>query len=184
MAELALWNLLYWSLQAALVIAAAALAARLMPVDAPAVRHAWWRAVLAISLALPLLQPWHTVTLRFIDPSQDLSLLAGSASFVMSSFVMRGISAPLRSELPIAMGVGLLLAAGVLLRLCWLASGGLRLRRLRLGGAPAAIDEDLRPLVPPHASVIVVDGVGQPATFGVRHPVVLLPSALRELPQR
>ena len=112
MAELALSNLLYWSLQAALIIAAAALAARLMPVDAPAVRHAWWRAVLAICLVLPLLQPWHTVSLRLIDPSQDLSLLAGGSSFVMSSFVIRGIAAPLRGELPIAMGVAFVLAGG------------------------------------------------------------------------
>lgn len=182
MAELALSNLVYWSLQAALVVAAAALAARLIPVDAPAVRHAWWRAVLAICLALPLLQPWHTVALRFIDPSQDLSLLAGGSSSVMSSIVIRGISAPLRNEPPIAVVVGLALAAGVLLRLCWLASGVFRLRRLRDGGTPAVVDADLRDLVPAGASVMVVDGVGQPATFGLRHPVVLLPSAMHELP--
>ena len=74
MAELALTNLLYWSLQATLIVGGAALAARLMPVDAPGVRHAWWRAVLVACLALPLLQRWQRVTWRFVDPSQDLSL--------------------------------------------------------------------------------------------------------------
>jgi TonB family protein len=182
MAELALTNLLYWSLQATLIVGGAALAARLMPVDAPGVRHAWWRAVLVVCLVLPLLQPWQGVTWRFIDPSQDLSLLAGTSSGVMSSFVLRGMAAPLQGQLSIARLVALILATGILLRLCWLASGLVRLRRLRRAGAPAVVDDDLRHLVPARASIMVVDGVGQPATFGLRHPVVLLPSAMRELP--
>src|SRR3954470_19769110 len=69
MAALSLVNLLGWSLQVALIVAGAAIAARLLPIDAAGVRHAWWRAVLVVCLALPLLQPLHLPALGAAAPA-------------------------------------------------------------------------------------------------------------------
>ncbi len=34
--------------------------------SAPSLRHAFWRAILVICLALPLLQPWRSTTLDWL----------------------------------------------------------------------------------------------------------------------
>src|SRR5690349_25029526 len=56
-----LWfsNLVSWSVQTALLVLAAGFLARLLEVRQPGVVLVYWRALLAISLALPFLQPWH-----------------------------------------------------------------------------------------------------------------------------
>jgi TonB family protein len=69
------------------------------------------------------------------------------------------------------------IAAGVAIRMIWLAAGLWRLRRYRLnsrafdGGAPWRVDADLR----------ISDAVSSPVTFGYRDPVVLLPARFPEL---
>jgi len=56
-----LWfsNLIFWSAQVALLALAAAFLPRLLQIRQPRVLLAYWRALLAISLLLPVLQPWH-----------------------------------------------------------------------------------------------------------------------------
>ena len=77
--------------------------------------------------------------------------------------------------------VVVVLASGIVVRLAWLAAGLVRLRRLRRIGLPAP--DAFSDLVAAGADVRYVDHVGQPVTFGIRHPVVLLPSTLRALPE-
>src|SRR6185436_12666422 len=53
-----LLNLLPWSLQAAGVVAAAALLPWLFRLDVAGVRYAYWRGVALLCLALPWIQPY------------------------------------------------------------------------------------------------------------------------------
>src|SRR5271169_3578841 len=56
-----LWfsNLLFWSVQVALLVLAAAFLPRLFQIRQPRVLLAYWRGLLAIGLLLPAIQPWH-----------------------------------------------------------------------------------------------------------------------------
>src|SRR6516225_4476960 len=56
-----LWfsNLLYWSVQVALLSIAAALLPRLFQLREPRVLLVYWRSLIALRLLLPFLQPWH-----------------------------------------------------------------------------------------------------------------------------
>src|SRR5580704_9911742 len=56
-----LWfsNLLFWSAQVAVLALAAALLPRLLQLRQPRVLLAYWRALLAVALLLPAIQPWH-----------------------------------------------------------------------------------------------------------------------------
>jgi TonB family protein len=179
-------NLLAWSLQVALVAGSAALVARLMPVDSAAVRHAWWRAVLVLCLALPVIQPWQHTAVPLIPAASIDGARAGAAS----SGTQAPHSAPgaMRFGVPVPPWPALLaiaLASGALLRLAWLAAGLVGLRRLRRAGVPVSPDEtdvELQTLVQAGAEIRYVDAVGQPVTFGIRRPVVLLPASFRGLP--
>ena len=53
MTSAAVPNLLAWTAQVAIVVTAAALAARLLHVDAAGARYTRWRLVLLVCLALP-----------------------------------------------------------------------------------------------------------------------------------
>ena len=77
------------------------------------------------------------------------------------------------------------LAAGILLRLLWLAIGLLRLRRYRVTAIPLSPDDDhfadLRRSLAPEAEILVSGKVTSPVTFGVWNAVVLLPTRFRGL---
>jgi TonB family protein len=78
-----------------------------------------------------------------------------------------------------------LAAAGVVARLAWIAIGLVRLRRLRTAGqqSPDTTDQDdLQRILGTRAEVRYVDTLPHPVTFGVRRPVVLLPSAVLDRP--
>ena len=77
-------NFLAWNLQIAIVAAAAAFVPWIVRLRMPAARLFFWQAVLAASLALPVLRPWRsvpgdglvTITSRG-DPSRNISRSAG-----------------------------------------------------------------------------------------------------------
>ena len=55
-------NILSWSIQVAAITVVAALVPLILHVDAPAIRHGWWRAVLLSCLArCRILQPWQAL---------------------------------------------------------------------------------------------------------------------------
>jgi len=178
-------NLIGWSLQVTAVVLVAALAARVLRVDAAAVRHAWWRLVLVACLALPVVQPWRvpvptvTVTVENGAAFRDLDLTRMSGGHRASLLQRLIAQAPRWTTFVPAVVVG-----GLVSRLAWLAIGLARLRRLRRSGTRAQDESssELQALIDSGADVRYVDDVGQPVTFGLRHPVVLLPSTMRELP--
>jgi TonB family protein len=183
MTERIVLNLGAWSVQAGLLAVAAAILARLVPVDSPSARYAWWRAVLVGCLLLPAVQPW-----------QSPSPLAGDEAIVADAVTAPTpagstapnstvASSPNTAKLANMNGrlviVGVLLA-GVLMRAAWLCAGLVRLRRIRRTGicATASADDVLQPLIETAAEIRYVANLRQPVTFGIRRPVVLLPATL------
>ena len=182
-----LLNLFAWSLQVAIVVAAAGLIARLLHVDAPGARYAWWRFVLVLCLALPVLQPWQ----RTAAPVDTLGLTdsrAGTPSqhLIGSAKALPDASAPSAPRGTAAARITVILALGTALRLAWLAVGLYRLRRLRRSGPGAGCSDlygEVQALMQVHAEFRCVDALRQPATFGILRPVVLLPASLAALPK-
>ena len=80
-------------------------------------------------------------------------------------------------------GFGALLI-GIAARVVWLGIGVIRLLRLRRGGVVVDAPEysELQQQLGTRATITQVPGLSQPATFGVRRPVVLLPDALAGAP--
>jgi protein TonB len=181
-------NLLAWSCQVALIAAVAAALLRLLRVDAPSIRYACWRLVLTACLALPLLQPWKVIATPIesaasvpLDPSRQIGAVSTAGSLAHPSATLPAV--PPVSWPALA---GVALVAGAALRLAWLAAGLLRLRRLRKAGEPAAPcdgHDEIARLIDAGAEIRYVQVIGQPVTFGLRRPVVLLPQALRSLPE-
>lgn len=175
-------NLLAYVLQSSAVIAAALAALWVLRIDAPSVRYFALRITLAAALVLPLLQPR-------INLASDTPI--ASTSTVNSVPRLEGARAPTPRRFSLdtasiaggrsAAVVGGVLAAGVLARLLWLALGLWRLQHLRRLGETTVGEEyaDLQTTIGTRAELRYVVGLGQPLTFGVRHPVVLLPEALR-----
>src|SRR2546430_12974040 len=134
--EIPLWfsNVIFWSIQVALLVLAAALLTRVLKLLEPRVLLACWRSLLAISLLLPLVQPWHR--------PQNIAPIVFATEFV--GFPLPPPSAPVdtRWHLPslqtIAPFLGMVILAGMILRFAILALGLFKLRRLRQASRPIA----------------------------------------------
>lgn len=185
-------NLTAWNLQIALLTGAGAILSRALGIDAPSIRHGYWRTLLLIGLLLPFVQTWQVL------PSADAIKMSGT---IASAPSRSGSSSPraatvatpslasellhtLRARWPASVGV--VLVAGIAIRCAWLLAGILRLRRMRrLGAAHPAMDDvydEVAALVQTAADVRRVPGLGQPVTFGVWRPTVLLPDSFDDLP--
>jgi TonB family protein len=175
-------NLIAWSVQVALIIAAGLAALWLVRLDAPAVRYLFLRGLLALSLALPLIQPRVAngpAVDRPASPAVAVDVSPGRTSAAPSQ-------AAAASLLPAPPTILIVLAAGALLRMAWIAAGIIRLRRLRRAGevaGPAPAHDELRQTITRRATIRYVPGLGQPVTFGFRAPVILLPAAVRDMPE-
>jgi beta-lactamase regulating signal transducer with metallopeptidase domain len=175
-----LWfsNLLFWSVQVALLVLAAAFLPRLLQIRQPRVLLAYWRGLLAVSLLLPAIQPWHR--------------LPGAAAFVLApgtaDFRVIPVSSPTPSHWhfpsleTVAQIFSVVILAGIAIRFAILALGLLRLRQLRQASSPisllpesAAILEDISARVNASAEFRLSPSVDSPVTFGFKSPVILLP---------
>ena len=163
-----------FSLQLLVMIGVASVAETLGRVTDPRFRLTYWRGVALACLALP----WCAVV-RPASFGSGVTLLVASADV--------GSSAAVRGVVPAAGAVvWWLLCAGALARLGWLTAGALRLRRLRQRSRAAVVTPDLETLrsaVAPQAELRVCDEVTQPAGFGLRRPVILLPEGFFTLNQ-
>lgn len=174
-------NLLPYVLQVISLAAIATGIAALVRVDSAAIRYAFWRAVLAGSLLLPWLP--HSSTPQAVATGSAPQGVAAATAKASAAAPLPVSNAPM-DWMPILLGA---LAIGILIRLVWLAGGFISLRRLRAlatttGDALGAEGDVLQGALGTHADVRVVPGLTQPATFGLRHPVVLLPESIREQP--
>jgi beta-lactamase regulating signal transducer with metallopeptidase domain len=175
-----LWfsNLIFWSAQVALLVLAAGFLPRLFQIRQPRVLLVYWRALLAISLVLPIIQPWHR--------------LPGAAAIVIAPDITAVRVVPASSpavshwhfpSLPlIAQIFGAVILAGIAVRFAILSMGLLKLRHLRRASSPislfpesAAALEGMRARLEISTEFRLSPNVDSPVTFGLAAPVVLLP---------
>jgi protein TonB len=167
-------NLIAYSAQIALVVFGGAAVSLILRLDSPGFRYGYWRTLAAVCLVLPWIQPYH-------PPAALAATGAASAEAIASA-----VSSADRAQLAAASWpaiAGLVLAAGAAIRLIWIGAGLVRLHRLRRAGerAPRNDAHDrLQQILGTRAEIRYVPGLGQPVTFGVWRPVVLLPPSLRE----
>jgi beta-lactamase regulating signal transducer with metallopeptidase domain len=183
-----LWfsNLLSWSIQVALLVTFAVFLPRLFRIRQPRVLLLYWRALLLISLALPLLQPWHhlrAISARLTGRAFPPGTFPNPSAQLVSHWHLPG--ALLLSQL-----LGLVILAGLLVRLLLFCLGLLRLRRLRQAARPIQASEYLAVLdaVPTlrdaRAEFRLSAEVDSPVTFGFAMPVILLPERFLSLEPR
>lgn len=165
-----LWfqNLLAYSLQIALLAAAGILLPRLVRLRTPRVLYAYGQMLLVAFLLLPLLQPW-----RHWGAAS-----AGTATSQIF-YESAGVAARLVS-FPAPRLILILLAAGLVGRMAWLALGCAKLARYRQTACPfeplpqVIVDLGARLGVAPEFRVS--EEIQSPATFGLRRPLILFPS--------
>jgi TonB family protein len=158
-------NVVAYSLQIGLLVGLAGFVPAALRMRLPGARLVYWHVLLAACLLLPLLRPWKQEAAGTVQVSTSVAAV-----------VVPQQPAPRRS-LPTSEIALLLLAAGALARVGWLAAGFWRLRRYRRHSHPLepasswSVEADLR----------ISSDVASPVTFGVRRPVVLLPARFPEL---
>jgi TonB family protein len=179
-------NLSAWSLQVLCLVLVSGALPWLFRVHAPAVRHAFWRALLLVSLALPFFQPWRIPSNAPPEPpalAQMSSAHTVPATSINPARVFGSSSAATRQ---LWLGaVAAVLVAGAVVRLTWLVAGLIRLRRLRRIGERLVHDEateEISALLAARADVRYASDLRQPVTFGVLKPVVLLPASICSQP--
>jgi D-alanyl-D-alanine endopeptidase (penicillin-binding protein 7) len=176
--ELALRNLAAWSVQVAVLSLAAAILSRLLPVERPAARLAFGQALLALVLGLPLVQPWHA-TATEVSWSFASGTLPGAGPLSSAATGAGSWAAPSWTA-----AIAAVLLLGASLRLAQVGAGLARLRALRRDARPLAAPPwliALRDEVAPQAALVRFEGACTPATFGLRRPVVLLPSVFESM---
>ena len=186
--DMPLWfsNLVFWSVQVALLALAAAFLVRVLQLPQPRVLLAYWRALLIVSLLLPLVQPWHR------PPTIGATVI--SSAFPVP-FLPSPTPAAARWHLPslqtLAPILGIVILAGVALRCAILALGLFKLRRLRQASRPiepsaesAAVLQAMRSFLVAPAEFRLSSQVNSPVTFGFVRPLVLLPERFTSLEPR
>jgi beta-lactamase regulating signal transducer with metallopeptidase domain len=184
-----LWfsNLLFWSAQIIFLVLVAGLLPRLFRIRQPRVLLSYWRALLAISLLLPLLQPWHQ--------AKRISMIVASIGF--EPVPLPSASSPVATHwhLPsldlIAQILGTVILAGIAARFVMLALGLLKLRQFRQASSPIssfpesiAVLEEMRVRANTHAEFRLSADVDSPVTFGFVAPVILLPERFSSMDSR
>jgi beta-lactamase regulating signal transducer with metallopeptidase domain len=175
-----LWfsNLVFWSVQAALLVLAAGLFPRLFQIRQPRVLLPYWRAILGVILMLPVVEPWHrTQTTGAIAFLPDLgSIRATSLSNpTVTHWHFPGLQI-------IADVVGVTILVGIAARLIVLAVGFLKLSQIRRASSPISLSEESTAVLEEisiqlktRAEFRLSTGVDSPVTFGFAAPVILLP---------
>ena len=173
----ALLNLLAYCAQLTVIALAGCALPALLRLDVPGVRFVYWRTLTVLCLALPWIQTRHAV-----DAAVSSKLLGAAPSAAAPSAVSTSTALAAASPIDWPVLIGILLAAGVVVRLLWMGAGLFYLRRLRSAGSEAPATDDLGELqqaLGTRATVRYVPGLTQPVTFGLFRPVVLLPVGLR-----
>lgn len=160
-----------FSAQLLAIVGVAGIAEALCRVTDPRLRSIYWRGVALACLALPL------SALLGSDTSASGVTLRAVTFLAVSLEGAKSIAAP---TVPPAAGsvVWWLLCVGALMRLGWLGIGAMRLRQLRQRSRTAVLAPDIEAIrseLAPQADVRVSSEIAQPAAFGLRRPIVLLP---------
>lgn len=165
MATFWLQNLLSYSLQIAAIALAGGGLLHLLRIRIPKIRLLCWQGLIAISLLLPVIQPW-----RSSIESTDVRISTGQA------IPIEHARKPPARPIPLDTVILVLIGAGAGIRFTMLGLGFLRLRGYRKNSrfVPGAFG-NLQRRVGVFADVQVSGEVSGPVTFGWRRPVILLP---------
>jgi protein TonB len=167
-AGLILNNLVSYSLQIGMLVGLAAFVPALLRLRQPGARLVYWYILLAACLLLPLAQPFKP------------AIVAGTVQISTVITAVRPAAHASRLSIPRSEIALMVLAAGSLVRLFWLAVGFWKLRRYRRRSQPLLP----APAWGVEASLRVSGDLASPVTFGWRHPIVLLPKAFLSLDAR
>jgi TonB family protein len=161
--------------QVALLVAVCAGLPRVMGLRAPAVQYLFWRVLLAACLLLPILGPR--------QPGEMVFVPAPAAAVVPSVPVaLTPVGPPAAPPVDWWSIAGLVITAGISIRLAWIALGVFRLQRMRTRARESAAGfDDLAKTIGVTAPILWSSDVAHPVTFGVFRPVVLLPIALKSV---
>jgi protein-disulfide isomerase len=170
------YNLAVYCAQLAMLIAAGALMVAVTRLREPRLRLIYWQVLLAMGVLLPVIEPWQTAP----KIEQGVVQTGGSAIHAGSAGIEAAAALPAHaaSSFTIYEIMAILLVAGLLFRLFWLAAGLVRLRRSRLNASPLgphAAVEQFKNALGVSPAVLVSDRISSPVTFGWRAPRVLLP---------
>lgn len=178
MAADTLGNLAAYMIQIAAITTIAELLLRIVPVSAAGFRYAYWRVVLAGALVAPWL----------FRQTPVASAEGAAAPVAARALPIAAFDVPLEAADGVTNGLAWpellpwLFAAGVTARALWVIAGLSRLRELRRSGIALYNSEyeEIQRRLGTSAEFRAVPGLAQPLTFGLRHPVVLLPEDLAE----
>lgn len=170
-------NVLAYLAQIAIVVIVCAGLPRLLGLRSPGVHYAFWRTVLVVCLLLPIVQPWQPAAMIVVPAASPQPPVADTA-------VREAAPAPTRAAAAIDWftAAQIAVAAGVSVRLAWLALGAIRLRRLRRRATDTAIGfDDLKSAIGTAPPILWSSDVRHPVAFGVFRPVILLPAAIKAI---
>jgi TonB family protein len=169
-------NLVAYAAQVTIIVLACAGLPRLLGLRSPSVQYAFWRALLAVCLLLPIAQPWRPGEMVFVPgPVQPPPSLSATPPVLGASTAV-----PPASGIDWVVAAELVILLGVAMRLAWIGVGMIRLRRMGGRATEAAGGfEDLQTAIGAAAPILWSPEVRHPVTFGMLKPVVLLPVALK-----
>jgi hypothetical protein len=173
-------NVAAFTLQVGVIAAAAALLLQVLRIASAGTRYLCWRVVLAACLVMPL------VLQRPPAAASRGCRLTNRRWLQRSGMPTSSRRKPRRRRHRARGSRGHLSrlsssACGACARAAWLAVGLIRLRALRRRGIAIedATYDEIQSTLGTRAALRCVDGLTQPATFGVWRPVVLLPGRSR-----
>ncbi|HVL68714.1 MAG TPA: M56 family metallopeptidase [Vicinamibacterales bacterium] len=170
-------NLAAYTAQVLIVAAAATAAHAALRLHAPSLSYIYWRVVLGLCLALPWVQSWS----RPVADALPAAAAVAAGEVAMEASTGAAAAAPSTVDwLGFAAGVILL---GIVARASWLALSLAQLHRLRSAGRPAGPGEgyeEIQQALGTSAAIRYVPDLAMPVTFGLRRPVVLLPTSISE----
>jgi TonB family protein len=177
-----LWfsNALDWIAQVAVLVLAAGLLPHIFKIRQPRVLLTYWRALVGISLLLPLVQPWHRQFYLQVQFATVTLSKSETAKLVPNAHQVTYWQAH-KPEF-IAETFAVIILAGIAARFTILALGLLKLRQFRRASSPIsnhteslAVLDDMRVRVNTGGEFRISSDVDSPVTFGLAAPVILLP---------
>jgi len=158
-------NLISWWVQVTVIAALGAALPVLFRIRHPRTQVAFYHFILLICVALPFVEPWHHPLL------------------IANGAVQSGVN--LLPKISWLTCLGWIFAAGMLVKLCWLAGGFLQIHRYRASATrifpiPESIRQ-ARALTCADARFGISRNVDSPATLGHVDPIISLPESFLSL---
>lgn len=169
-------NLGAYSAQIVCIAALGTLLAALLHVDAAGIRYAYWRILLSVCMVLPFVQ----VRRGPAAAAPAVTGIAGAAD-IAPEITMAAAATVVGTGVDWLWVAGVVLLAGMAVRVLWLMASLISLRRMRAlgrGAPPCEAHDELQRRLGTRAEIRYVDGLRQPVTFGTLRPVVLLPASI------